>query len=261
MKTKPKIIALAAAAIAIFYGVILMSHSDEKQSQKIHDSLIGKDGVITSYNYFINDGMSKKKLSSTDKNNLLKFIDINLNILSNISSTEELNKSDPSTKVELFAPKLLLEPIKSASADYTYIIKTPTQTTKGEYGSFLSSLKRKDDNSPWKYAYIPIRNGFNIPTLTNFENNDFDKLGLKFSEKFFLADLESKKHAIDFYQTSDYKKFAEYGDNEANYAFYKFTTSRNSIPLTVVFGVLEDQYNENETHPKNWFYVYMKRDN
>ncbi|WP_233164432.1 hypothetical protein [Chromobacterium sp. ASV23] len=237
-----------------------MSGQNEGQVPKIHDSLIGKGGTVVDYDYFINEKMSKKKLSSVDKSNLIKFIDVNLSILSGASSVDAVNKSDPNTKIELFVPKLPQDPIISASTYYTYIIKMPTQTSKGEVGDFLSSLKRKNESAPWEYAYIPIRNGFNIPTFTNFSKEDFEKLHLSASEKFFLSDLESKKHAVDFYQDSDFKKFYDYGDNGANFAFYKFTTTRNSIPLSVVFGVLEDQYDESAEFPSNWFYVYMKRE-
>lgn len=238
-----------------------MKQHNEKQPIKTYESLLNKDRTVENYDYFLSDKVEKKPLSSLDRENLENLIETVLDILSGEKSTKEIDESNPNIQIELIAPQLLTTPITSANVKYTYITKPATSSSKGVYGRFLSLLKRKNEEAPWQYGYIPLTNGYNVSIVTKFEKSNFDKLHLNFSEKFFITDLESKKHALDFYSTTDYKQFAESGDNDANYAFYKFTTSRNSVPLTVVFGVLKDQYNENETHPKNWFYVYMKRDN
>ena len=237
-----------------------MNIGGEEKSHKIKNDLIDKDGVITRYDSFLTDKMKKKKLTLIDKEQLEKFIEINLDTLSGLISAEKIDQTNPNIEVALWAPKISTAPITTASMTYTYIIKEPTSSTKGIYGDFSSSLVRKDEKSPWQYSDLSMLNLYDFPILTDFDKIDYDKLNLNFSEKFFLSDLESHSKKIDFSPVNDYKKFASSNRNSMNYVFYKYSTIRNSIPLTVIFGVEKDQYNEHEMHPKNWYYVYMKRD-
>ncbi|MEN7430290.1 hypothetical protein VA599_05990 [Chromobacterium sp. TRC.1.1.SA] len=234
--------------------------SSNSQSIKIVNQIRDQSGAITDYAPFTNDGMSKKIFNSIERENLESFISKNMDILAGAVSDKEMIERDPNVQFEYFVPKLPTVPVTVADMRYTFVVTKPMPTAKGIVGDFFSSVERKDENAPWEYGYISLRNGENIPTLTRYDQKVFDRLGLKFSEKFFLSDLKSGKRILDFYRSTDYKKFSESGDNAANFAFYKFTTTRNSVPLTVVFGVLKDQYDENAAIPSNWFYVYMKRE-
>ncbi|WP_199155341.1 hypothetical protein [Chromobacterium sp. ASV23] len=234
--------------------------SSNSQSIKIVNQIRDQSGAITEYVPFTNDGMSKKVFNSIERDNLESFISKNMDILVGAVSDMDVIERDPNVQFEYFVPKLPTVPVTVADMRYTFVVAKPSPTSKGIVGDFFSSIERKGESTPWEYSYISLRNGKNIPTLTKYDQKVFDRLGLKFSEKFFLSDLKSGRRALDFYQSTDYKKFSESGDNAANFVFYKFTTTRNSIPLTVVFGVLEDQYDESAEFPRNWFDIYMKRE-
>ncbi|MEJ8676841.1 hypothetical protein [Chromobacterium amazonense] len=257
---KKPFILISLAICAVVFGVVVMNNSNNSsQSTKIVNQIRDHNGEVTDYVRFINDGMSKKIFNSIERDNLENFISKNMDVLAGSVSDKEMIESDPNVQFEYFVPKLITAPVTVADMQYTFIVTQPTPTSKGVVGDFFGSVERKDENAPWEYGYIPLRNGY-ISPLTNFDQKVFDRLGLKFSEKFFLSDLKSGKRALDFYQSTDYKKFSESGDNDANFAFYKFTTTRNSIPLSVVFGVLENQYDESAEFPRNWFDIYMKRE-
>lgn len=238
-----------------------MYHSDEDKVYKIRDSLLDKEGDTSNYDAFVTNSMKKKKFTLVDKTHLGEFIELNLSVLSGKITAEEVDQSNPNVVAQIWAPKLLTAPATSATMTSTYIIKAATQSTKGVYGEFDSYLLRNDEDSPWKYSKISIDNLYRIPMFTDFELSDYEKFNLKFVEKFFLKDLESHSKKINFSPRVEYKDFSSSDRNGRNYAFYRFTTVRNAVPLTVVFGVKEDQYNAEETYPRNWFYVYMKRDN
>lgn len=237
-----------------------MSQNSDKHPHKIFNDLLGKEGVIENFDYFLSDETKRMKLTSIDKNNLEKFLDVILNVVGGAEKVGDIDDNNPNVQVDLFVPKLPSVPITSASMKYTYIIKQPTTTARGLYGDFSASLERKDEQTPWLYSRSTIGYGYKASVQTNFDAEDFNKLGLKFVEKFFLSDLETGKQKLDFTPLHDYKSFASSGWNSYSYAFYKFTTIKNSVPLTVVLGVEKDKYNEQETTPKNWFIVYVKRD-
>ncbi|MCD0494802.1 hypothetical protein LQD23_21235 [Chromobacterium violaceum] len=261
MRIKSTLPTALIALIIGLIGVIAMNQQDGKHPHKVFNDLLGKEKTIENFDYFLDDRMNKKKLTAIDRKNLERFIDENLNILSESTSLDDIDHKNPNIQVELFTPKLPSTPITWGSLTYTYIIAQPNQSSRGSYGDFTSYITRKDEASPWKFASMAMGTGYKTLVQTNFDLATFDKLNLKFSEKFLLADLASQQRQLDFTPTADYKKFVESDGNGANYAFYKFTTTRNSIPLTIIFGVEKDQYNEQETHPKNWLFIYMKRDN
>lgn len=237
-----------------------MSQNSDKHPHKIFNDLLGKEGVIENYDYFLSDEMKRIKLTSIDKENLEKFLDAILNVVGGAEKVEGVDDNNPSVQVDLFVPKLPSVPITSASMKYTYIIRQPTPTARGLYGDFSASLERKDAETPWLYSKSTIGYGYKASVQTNFSTEDFSKLGLKFVEKFFLSDLEAGKQKLDFTPLHNYKSFTSSGWNSYSYAFYRFTTTRNSVPLTVIFGVEKDKYNEQETTPKDWFIFYAKRD-
>ncbi|AXE33493.1 hypothetical protein [Chromobacterium phragmitis] len=259
LKRKAIPLSLLAIIAIIISGVITMNINDEEKSPKTKDHILDKDGLITKYDSFISERMNKKKLTPIDKTQLESFLKLNLDILSGLITPEEVDRTNINVDVKLWAPKLLTAPIISATMTNTYIIKEPTSSTKGVYGEFSSSILRKDDKAPWEYSSLSMLNLYKFPILTDFEPTDYAKLNLKLVDKFLLSNLENQAQRIDFSPTSNYKEFASSNRNGLNYAFYKFISTKSAVPLTVVFGVQEDQYNEHEIYPKNWYYVYMKR--
>ncbi|MEO9387085.1 hypothetical protein [Chromobacterium phragmitis] len=259
MKRK-KLVLPILAIIFLALGVFIMNESGGKKVPKVVDEISDRYGAIVGYDHFLSDGMKNKKLTPLDKENLERFIGTNLDILSGKVSLDDVDDKDASIKVDLFVPKISTDPVINGTLWYTYIISRPSQSARGVVGGFSSDIDRKDGDAPWKYSNITMSNSDKVEIMTNFGQADFEKLELKFAEKFLMSDLKSGVKKVDFSPYSDYKKFHSSDYNWLSYAFYKFTTVKNSAPLTVVFAVKEDQYNEHETYPKNWFYVYMKRE-
>ncbi|OHX10056.1 hypothetical protein BI347_22360 [Chromobacterium sphagni] len=258
MKRK-KLVLPILAIIFVALGVFIMNEGGEKKVPKIVDEISDRYGTVVNYDHFLSDGMKSKKLTPLDKENLERFIGTNLDVLSGKVSLDDVGNKDASIKVDLFVPKIPTDPVVTGTL-YTYIISRPSQATRGIVGGFSSDIDRKDGDAPWKYSNITMSNSDKVEILTNFGQADFEKLELKFVKKFLMSDLKSETKKIDFSPYYDYRKFHSSDYNWLGYAFYKFTTVKNSVPLTVVFAVKEDQYSEHETYPKNWFYVYMKRE-
>ncbi|WP_189373174.1 hypothetical protein [Vogesella alkaliphila] len=227
---------------------------------KIIDGIVDQSGALVNYRSFIDCDAKVKMFTVNEKDNLINFILVNLDVLSGSASVEDIDRNNLNIKVDLFVPKLPTVPITEADMSYTFIESRPTTTAKGIVGDFFSTINRRDEESLWEYSRIPFIGSCNNKILTNFSEIDFNKLELKFLEKFFLSDLDMDDSKLNFSPIKSYKEFIDNGSYRRNYAFYKFSTIRNSVPLTVVFGVEKVQYNEKEKYPKNWLYVYMKRD-
>lgn len=237
-----------------------MNEAGEKKVPKIVDEISDRYGTVVNYDHFLSDGMKNKKLTPLDKENLERFIGTNLEVLSGRISLDDVDCKNSSVKVDLFVPKIPTDPVITGTLWYTYIISRPTQAARGVVGGFSSDIDRKDGDAPWKYSNISMSNSDKVEILTNFEQADFEKLELKFVDKFLMSDLKSGAKKLDFSPHSSYDKFHSADYNWLGYAFYKFATVKNSAPLIIVFAVKEDQYDGHETYPKNWFYVYMKRE-
>ena len=229
------------------------------ESKKLIEKISNKYGEIINYDRFTNSNIQAKKLSELDKNNLANFIECNLGIISGNTTLEETDKTNKNIKIDLFVPKTPTEPVVTGTLWFDYIISKPTQNQRGTFGEFSSDIDRRSEATPWIFSNISMSNPDKVKILTNFNKNDFDKLRLKFSKKFFMSDLKENPDLLGFSPADSYKKFHSSDNNWSNYAFYKFLTERQSIPLTVIFGVEEEQYNSEETYPSNWFYVYIKR--
>lgn len=236
-----------------------MSEYPHHKPQKLIEQISDKYGEIINYDRFTNSNIKKKKLSEFDKNNLESFIECNLEVISGNTSLEEADKTNQNIKIDLFVPKIPTKPVVTGTLWFNYIISKPTQNQRGIIGEFSSDIDRRSEDTPWTFSNISMSNPDKVKILTDFNKNDFDKLRLKFSRKFFMSDLKENAELLDFSPADSYKKFHSSDNNWSNYAFYKFITERQSIPLTVIFGVKEEQYNPEEMYPRNWFYIYIKR--
>ncbi|WP_146042085.1 hypothetical protein [Chromobacterium sinusclupearum] len=247
-KTTPLLLLI----VLITIWILKMTHSDEKKVSKT------KDSIQTGYNLFSEMDRKNFTLSQQDKKELLHFVDINIAALTSKDSASPIDKTDPNLVLELHTPKLPLQPIQRGYLTYTYIIKNKTTTANGIYGEFYSAMNRKDDESPWSYSNIEMDVSSKTTALTNFNSNDYKALNLKFVQKFTLSDIESNLIKPDLSPERDHGKFL--AENARIAAFYQFSTTRNSTPLTLVFGVLKKEYDSNTEYPKNWFSLYIKRD-
>lgn len=259
-KKQPKIsVFLATIFLITAYSdsgsIALRPEEDKKLIEKISD----RYGSTVNYDYFINNNATQKTLSRLDKKNLNIFIERNFDIISGNTSLEEIDKTNKNIKIDLFVPKIPTEPVVTGTLWFNYIISKPSQNQRGIFGEFSSDIDRRSEDTPWIFSNISMSNPDKVKILTNFNKNDFDKLRLKFSKKFFMSDLKENADLLGFSPAESYKKFHSSGNNWSNYAFYKFLTDRQSIPLTVIFGVEKEQYNSEETYPSNWFYIYIKR--
>ncbi|MEJ8676840.1 hypothetical protein [Chromobacterium amazonense] len=258
-----KVLAITLVAIVILcsaLGVIWMNGENNDQVKKIASEVAGPDGALLNYSSYINPDAKSKKFNQVERENLVKFIDRNIDILSGVEKLDDVSRTDRNIKVDLIVPKLSLAPVTQADLTYSFIVKVPTTVEKGVVGKFYGQIARADENSPWEYADIPMMSINDIPILMNFSESDIEKLKLKPEKRFFRDDLASGAEAINFSTRHDYKKFVNSNDNGANYAYYRYSTVRNGVKVSVVFGVKKAQYDEAAAVPSNWFYVYMKRE-
>lgn len=232
---------------------------NKKNEQKIIDRITDKYGAFANYKPYINNNLKAKKLTEADKYNLINFLDKNLSILNEQSALKEIDAHDQNIETSLDVPQLPTTPITSAKLTYTYIVTKATPSAPGIAAHFSSKIYRDTEESPWKSARVLMRYNDSTKILTDFNLAEYKKLHLKFVEKFFLSDIISRNKSLDFSSFNSTDKFYSSNFNWLNYVFYRFITVKNSVPLTVVFGVTKDQYNASETYPRNWFYAYMKR--
>lgn len=203
-------------------------------------------------------------LTELDKEIFIKFININFEIVSKPNSdaiVNYINKHDIHTEIEYFVPKISTKPITEAYINYIYITKFPLKGKKGQYLDLYSSIKKQVKDTFWSTIYI---NNYSYvagpnPFLTNFNQNDFKDLKFTFERKFFIEDLKENKISVNFSQSNDVDDFINSEQNGDNYAFYQFKTIRNLIPILITLGVRKLEYNPDETYPKNWVNMYIKR--
>ena len=262
-KSGKKVLAITLAAIVILcsaLGVIWMNGESNDQVKKIASEVAGPDGALLNYSSYINPDAKSKKFNQIERGNLVKFIDRNIDILSGVEKLDDVSRTDRNIKVDLIVPKLSMAPVTQADLTYSFIVKEPTTVEKGVVGKFYGQVERSDEASPWEYAKIHMVSINNIPMLMNFTESDIEKLKLIPEKRFFRDDLESGAEKINFSPRHDYKNFASSNNNEANYAYYRYSTIRNGVKVSVVFGVMKVQYDEGAAVPSNWLYAYMKRE-
>lgn len=216
-----------------------MSKIPEKSHYKIrYNELVGlpKESIkdynlgIKSYDNFINSEMVNKYFNTIERDNLVEFIEKSMQVITDNEPKLKVMECDPNIEFQAIAPKLITKPITHAQLDYHFIVKRPTETSKGIYGYFMGFMDRANEDSPWNSGYIPIKD-MSTKIFVRFEKEQYEKMGLMF---------KSKKTVNDS-------------------VFYTFTTSRNSIPLILVFEVWKSNYNEQEIYPANWNVVQFKR--
>lgn len=239
---------LLLTALLIF-GVFKMTSHNDKKIRKFNDE------VKVGYHLFSEKNKKAITLSKLDKNELLQFVTMNMDALSKSGSIENVEKNSQNVILELHTPKLPLMPFQRGYLTYTYIIKNKFNNGDGVYGEFSSEINRKDNEAPWSYSNMDV--GLNVLLSTNFLPEDCKALGLEFKREFFMSDLVKNTVTSDW--TPDRNREEFISSNNGIFAFYEFSTLRNSVPLTLVFGVLEDGYNGKEKFPKNWVVLYMKR--
>ncbi|MFK7088641.1 hypothetical protein AAFM71_07470 [Chromobacterium violaceum] len=259
---KKKLYATAsiAAISLLIFGAVKMNLPEQKNDLKVINGITDETGAYKNYTDFINESATKKKLNEIEKKNLLSFMEENIKILSGDVSVDDIEKHNENIVVKYSVPKLSLAPVTGAFLDYTFIIKPPSMGSKGVAGSYLGHIERADEKSPWEYADISMMDANDVTIYTNFTSADVETLKLKPEKRFFRDDLASGAEAINFSTRRDYKKFVNSNDNGANYAYYRYSTVRNGVKVSVVFGVKKAQYDEAAAVPSNWFYVYMKRE-
>ena len=233
----------------LIIGIFKMTSTNEQKISKLTDE------VNTGYHLFSETDKRTKTLSTLDKSELLQFITINMNALSEKGKIEQLDKISHNFTLELHTPKLPFVPFQRGYITYTYIIKNKSNTSDGVYGQFNSEVNRKDNDSPWSYSNIDVDT--NILLSTNFLHEDYEKLGLKFKREFPMSDLERNAIKPDLRPDRNHKNFID--TNKGIFAFYEFSALQNSVPLTLVFGVPKNGYKEKEEFPRNWAVLYIKR--
>lgn len=233
-------------------GIFKMTNTDEQKTSKL------KNEVKTGYHLFSEIEKKNITLSEFDKSELLRFININMDALSNKDNAELLEGVSENLILELHTPKLPTAPFQRGYLTYTYIIKKRSSASNGVYGEFESAMNRKDDDSPWSYGNMAMDISSSASAYTNFNHGDYKSLGLEFRREFLMTDLELNKVVPNLTPERDHKKFI--ASNNDIFAFYEFSTMRNSTKLTLVFGVIKEEYKNKEELPKNWEVLYMKRD-
>ncbi|KMK51785.1 hypothetical protein RO21_04425 [[Actinobacillus] muris] len=196
--------------------------------------------------------------------NLIKFINLNIQILSLEKSIDELNK-EKNIIFEFHLSKITSKPILMGTMDYVIIISYPSDEKKGTFFSYDSWISREAENKPWNkvgiYGYYEEYDKYQ--DFGYFKKEDFEALGLIFKQKKLLKYLDEKEWLK--YTDSGYKHFNQDTYDKISrqaYAIYEFETERNGHKLILSFTVGREKYNENpigDDLPYEWSQLFIER--
>lgn len=233
---------------AIARGDCLMDVKNIRKNEK-YDFLRQLNGVFNS-EYFVS--------------NLIRFIEMNMNILSYPNEIDKLNKRNDVT-FRFYPSKIISKPILEGVMDYIIIISPSLGEKKGEYYSYDSWISREAKDKPWSkisiYGYYEEEDKYQ--DFGFFKKEDFETLGLIFKQKKLLKHLDEKEWLK--YTGVGYKEFNQkvYENiSKKAYAIYEFETQRNGHKLKLSFTVAKDKYNENplgEDLPYEWSQLFIER--
>ncbi|MCW9734061.1 hypothetical protein L5B97_11400 [Avibacterium sp. 20-15] len=196
--------------------------------------------------------------------NLIKFIKINMDIL---SIPDEINKLNNEKNIifRFYPPKVIKDPILTGVMDYYFIIESHTEERLGSYFTYHSWIHREKENEPWKeisiYGYYQEWDKYQ--DFGNFEKEDFESLGLTFKQKKLLRSLDETEWLK--YSSTKYKQINTEVYNKITkkaYAIYEFETTKNNIRLKFSFTVSKEKYYanpKNQSLPFEWSQLFIER--
>ncbi|MBN6077017.1 hypothetical protein HYE59_05575 [Aggregatibacter actinomycetemcomitans] len=196
--------------------------------------------------------------------NLIRFIKLNMDVLSIPGEIDKLNRENNIT-FRFYPSKIVAKPILEGTMDYVIIISFPSGGEKGEYYSYDSWISRDAADKPWNKAniYGYYQEWDKYQDFGYFKKEDFEELGLVFKRKKLLKHLDEKEWLK--YTSTGYKEFNQrVYDNISKkaYAIYEFETERNGHRLKLSFTVGKDKYIENpsgEDLPYEWSQLFIER--